>query len=408
MPSIVIIGAGHAGVQVAVSLREMSCHADILLLNDETHEPYQRPPLSKAYLKAGIGREALALRGPKYFADKRIELRSDSKVVKIDRKARRVICASGGEVTYDYLVLAVGARARKPTFEGGELESVLTLRSLSDAERLRSSLAGASECVVIGGGFIGLEFAATAALMGKAVTVVEASPRVMARAVSPIVSEFFAEAHERFGAVIRTSVTVETIRGDNGRVRCVHLSDGTVLPADLALLGIGVEAEDDLARQCGLDCRDGVLVDTSMRTSDPFIFAAGDCVRYPNVWSGSFDRLESIQNAVDQAKTIARCLSGQGTTYDALPWFWSDQGDLKLQIAGLLRNCDEYVVRGDRASRSFSVFAFSGENLCAVESINRGGDHMAGRLLLANRIPLSRQEVADPAFDLKARVTHRS
>lgn len=399
---VVIVGAGHAGVQCAASLREEGYAGPVLLIGDETHWPYQRPPLSKAFLKRTASRESLALRGQSFFAEQSVGTRFGDKVLRIDRTAKHVLFASGDAQPYAHLVLATGARARPAPFAGADLKNVFALRNFDDANILREALEGAKDVVVVGAGFIGLEFAATAALGGKSVTVIEAAPRVMGRAVSPPLSRFFAAAHRAFGITLHTTTLVSAIEGFDGRARGVVLSDGTKLAADLVVVGIGVLAEDALAHDCALDCGDGILVDAQLRTSDPDISAIGDCAYHPSVWSGGLTRLESVQNATDGARIVAKRLAGGAADYNALPWFWSDQGDLKLQIAGLLRDADTFVTRGEPDSRAFSIFAFAGETLRAVESVNRGGDHMAARRILVERKVLTQTQAADQGFDIKA------
>jgi 3-phenylpropionate/trans-cinnamate dioxygenase ferredoxin reductase subunit len=405
--SVVIIGAGHAGVQLAASLREARYDGDIILVCDEPHTPYQRPPLSKTYLKETATQETLALRGPAHYERQRITLVLGDPVVSVDRRARTIACASGQTFAFGHCVFATGSRARPASFQGADLAGVFTLRNLDHANQLRSALADGKTMVVIGAGFIGLEFAATVSAAGKSVTIVEVAPRVMGRAVSPPTSDFFADAHRAFGARLLTNAAVAGIEGCNGRVRAVRLTNGTQLPAEVVLLGIGVLAEDRLAREAGLLCGDGIVVDSKLRTSDANVSAIGDCCVHPNVWQGGAIRLESVQNATDQARVLAKRLTGDARDYDALPWFWSDQGDLKLQIAGLLRDADTFVVRGHRQQRAFSVFAFAGGKLRAVESINRAGEHMAARRIIGEHLPLSPAEAADSAFDLKARAMRR-
>ena len=404
---IVIVGAGHAGVQCAASLREEGFSGPLLLADAADHAPYQRPPLSKAFLKRTVTRDQLALRGPAFFADQKIETRFGDAVAHIDRADRIVHFASGAHRHYAHLVLATGARSRVAPFPGAALAGVFTLRDLDDAVKLREAFDSAKTIVVVGAGFIGLEFAATAALGGKHVTVVEAAPRVMGRAVSPPLSRFFAEAHAVFGATVLTHTTVAAIEGDGIRATGVTLGDGSRLPAELVVVGIGVLSEDRLAHACDLACGDGISVDGSLTTSDPHISAIGDCAWHPNSWAGGMTRLECVQNAADGARVVAKRLAGKTATYDTLPWFWSDQGDLKLQIAGLLRDADTFVLRGDPGARAFSVFAYCGQTLRAVESVNRGGDHMAARRIIADARPLTPDEASDPAFDLKALATGR-
>ncbi|MEI2734147.1 MAG: FAD-dependent oxidoreductase [Rhodoblastus sp.] len=400
---IVIVGAGHGGVQAAASLREEGYAGPITLVSDDAHAPYQRPPLSKAFIKGEATAESLILRGPAYYPEKQIDLRLGERVSEIDRAARIVRLGSGGSLAYEHLILATGALPRPASFAGVELEGVLALRDMDDAARLKAKLEVATHVVVIGAGFIGLEFAATAAIKGKDVQVVEVAPRVMGRAVSPIISDFYAGAHRDFGVKLHLGAGVTSIEGESGRATAVHLSDGRRLPADLVLVGIGILADERLAAAAGLAVDNGIVVDEAMTTSDPHISAIGDCCAHPNVYAGGRFRLESVQNATDQARVTARKLTGKEARYDALPWFWSDQGDLKLQIAGLNLGCDRFVTRGDTASRSFSVFGFCAGRLRVVESVNRAADHMIARRLIASGVALSPEEAGDAAFDLKGR-----
>ncbi len=400
---IVIVGAGHGGVQAAASLREEGYAGPIALVSDDPNAPYQRPPLSKAFIKGEATAESLILRGPTFYGEKRIDLRLGEIVIEIDRAGRVVRLASGARLAYDHLILATGALPRPAAFAGVELEGVLALRDMNDAARLKARLESAAHVVVIGAGFIGLEFAATAAAKGAEVQVVEIAPRVMGRAVSQTISDFYADAHRGFGVKLHLGAGVASIEGAAGRVTAVHLSDGRRFPADLALVGIGILANESLASAAGLVVDNGVVVDEALTTSDPHISAIGDCCAHPNVYAGRRFRLESVQNATDQARVVARKLTGKPARYDALPWFWSDQGDLKLQIAGLNMDCDTFVTRGDPSIRSFSVFGFSGGKLRVVESVNRAADHMIARRLIGSGAALSPGEAADPGFDLKAR-----
>ena len=400
---IIIVGAGHGGVQAAASLREEGYEGPIALVSDDPHAPYQRPPLSKAYMKGEATADSLILRGPAFYPEKGIDLMLGARVVEIDRGAKRVKFASGETLDYGHLILATGADPRPAPFAGAELEGVLALRDMNDAERLKQRLAAARHVVVVGAGFIGLEFAATAAAKGCDVQVVEIAPRVMGRAVSKALSDFYAEAHRAFGVHLHLGVGVAAIEGEGGKATAVRLSDGRRLPADLVLVGIGILAAEKLAAAAGLAVDNGVVVDAAMTTSDPDISAVGDCAAHPNVFAGRRIRLESVQNASDQARTVARKLTGKPAHYDALPWFWSDQGDLKLQIAGLIDGCDVFVTRGDPGARSFSVFGFAAGKLKVVESVNRAADHMIARRLIASAVALTPEEAADPAVDIKAR-----
>lgn len=397
---VVIIGAGHAGVQAAASLREDRYAGGIVLLSGESDLPYQRPPLSKAYLAGEMDAKGLPLRAEAFYRNEKIDLRLGARATRIDRAAYRVELADGSAIDYGHLIVATGARPRRFDIPGIGLPGVLGLRNLADAAELKHRLAPGLKLVVIGAGFIGLEVAATAAKLGAEVTVVEIA-RPMGRAVSPILSDFYAEAHRAFGVRLLLGVGVAAIEGTD-KAEAVALADGAIIPADLVLVGVGVEAEDALARAAGLECRNGVVVDAFLVTSDPAISAIGDCAAFPHAALGCMTRLESIENAVDQAKCVAARLAGKAAPYDALAWFWSDQGDLKLLIAGLSHGVDRWAARGDPATRAFSTFGFRNGKLAAVESVNRPGDHAAARRILAAGKMLTLEQAADPAFDLRA------
>jgi 3-phenylpropionate/trans-cinnamate dioxygenase ferredoxin reductase subunit len=398
--SAVIVGAGHAGVQTAASLRDEGYEGDVVLLSDEKELPYQRPPLSKAFLKGEMDLHGLPLRAEAFYRDQRIDLRLGARATRIDRAARRVMLSDGSSVAYGHLILATGARQRCLDIPGVDLPGVYALRTIADAIALRERIVSGLKIVVIGAGFIGLEVAATAAKLGAETAVVEIA-RPMGRAVSRVLSKFYAEAHEGFGARLFLGVGVAAIKGMD-RAEAVALTDGEVVPAGLVLVGVGVAAEDALAREAGLECANGVVVDAHLVTSDPAISAIGDCAAFPNATLGYMTRLESIQNAVDQAKRVAARLTGKPEPYNALAWFWSDQGDLKLMIAGLAHDVDEWVVRGDPKTRTFSIFGFRGGKLSVVESVNRAGDHAAAKRILAAGKTLTPGQAADPAFDLRA------
>ncbi len=398
--SVVIVGAGHAGVQAAASLREERFAGEIVLLSDEPDLPYQRPPLSKAFLKGELDRQGLPLRAEAFYRDQRIDLRLGARVTRVDRRAREVELADGTEIAYGHLILATGARQRRLEAPGVDLPGVYALRNIADAAALRQRIRPGVRIVVIGAGFIGLEVAATAARLGADTTIVEIA-RPMGRAVSPILSDFYAKAHQAFGARLFLGVGVTAIKGSD-RAEAVALTDGEVLPADLVLVGVGVVAEDSLAREAGLTCANGVVVDAHLTTSDPDVSAIGDCAAFPNAALGYVTRLESIQNAVDQAKRVAARIVGRPEPYSALAWFWSDQGDLKLMIAGLSHDVDHWTVRGDPSTGAFSTFGFRNGALAVVESVNRAGDHAAAKRILAAGKPVTPEQAADPAFDLKA------
>jgi 3-phenylpropionate/trans-cinnamate dioxygenase ferredoxin reductase component len=399
--TVLIVGAGHAGFQVAASLREEGFEGAVRLLSAEPHLPYQRPPLSKAFLKGAMEADGLPLRAAQFYLDKQVDLLLGADAIRIDRKARRVELASGRLLDYGHLVLATGAKQRPLEVPGINLEGVLVLRDLADARTLRERLGAARRIVVVGAGFIGLEIAATAAGLGGEVTVVEVGARPLGRAVSPATSAFFLEAHKAFGARILLDVGVAALHGRDGAVSAVELLDGAFLPADLAIIGIGILPEDGLARQSGLACDNGVIVNEHLETSDPLISAVGDCALFPSRFVGFPVRLESVQNAVDQARCVARRIVGKPEPYAALPWFWSDQGDLKLQIVGLSHGCDQWVVRGDPQARSFAVFGFRSGELAAVETVNRPGDHMAARRIIGAKLPLSATQAGNLEFDIR-------
>ena len=398
---VLIVGAGHAGVQVAASLRQHGFAGRVVLFNDEAHLPYQRPPLSKAYLK-GEGRpDSLMFRPDKFYRDQNIELTAD-RAVSIDRAARRLRLASGSALEYGHLVLATGARNRLLDIPNAGLADVRYLRTLDESEALRTRIASSRRVVVIGAGFIGLEFAATARAKGLEVDVVELGARVMARAVTAEISEYFQARHTAAGIRIHLGVQATAIEGEGGGVTGVSLSDGRHIPADLVVVGVGVLPNVELAGEAGLPVASGVIVDAQLLTSDPDISAIGDCALFASPRFGGSLRLESVQNATDQARCVAARLTGDAKDYDGLPWFWSDQGDDKLQIAGLTTGYDQVVVRGDPGQRSFSAFCYRSGHLVGVESVNRASDHVFGRRILAVSRSIAPEQAADLSFDLKA------
>jgi 3-phenylpropionate/trans-cinnamate dioxygenase ferredoxin reductase subunit len=402
--TVVIVGAGHAGFQFAASLRQHGFKERLCLINDEAHLPYQRPPLSKAYLKGGGAPDSLMFRPDKFYRDQNIELIGD-RAVSIDRAAHRLLLASGSSLDYGHLVLATGARNRLLDIPNASLKDVRYLRTLDESEALRQRVAASRHVVVIGAGFIGLEFAATARIKGLEVDVVELGARIMARAVTAEISDYFQERHTAAGIRIHLGVQATSIESDGANVAGVSLSDGRHLPADLVVVGVGVLPNVELAAQAGLPVGAGIIVNEQLLTTDPDISAIGDCALFASPRFGGSLRLESVQNATDQARCVAARLTGDAKTYDGLPWFWSDQGDDKLQIAGLTTGYDRVVVRGDRGQRSFSAFCYKSGQLVGIESINRAGDHMFGRRLLAMNRSIEPEQAEDPGFDLKAALT---
>src|SRR6266700_1510485 len=360
--AVVIVGAGHAGFQLAASLRQAGFKEPVFLINDEAHLPYQRPPLSKAYLKGSAGPDSLMFRPDKFYRDQTIELIHD-RVTSIDRAARKVTLASGAALDYGHLVLATGARNRLLDIPNANLSDVRYLRILDDSEALRPLLASRKRVVVIGAGFIGLEFAATARIKGLEVDVIELGPRVMARAVTVEVSEYFQKQHSAAGIRILLGVQATSIESDGKTVTGVSLSDSRHLPADMVVVGVGVLPNVELAAEAGLSAASGIIVNEHLLTSDPDISAIGDCALFESARFGGSLRLESVQNATDHARCVAARLTGDAKPYDGQPLFWSDQGDDKLQIAGLTTGYDRVVLRGDPARKAFSAFCYKGDKL---------------------------------------------
>lgn len=402
-----IVGTGQAGFQTAASLRSEGYAEPITLIGEEPHIPYNRPPLSKGFVLGTQDAEGIELRPVNFYKTHQINLLCGERVVGISRAEKQIEIASGGNLSYDSLVLAVGASNRRLSVPGGDLEGVLYLRSLAEAIFIKKRIEESQRIVVIGGGFIGLELAAVAGALGKSVTVIEALPRVMARVVAPIISEFFHELHTSRGVKILCGATVTEIRGANGHAKEVVLSDGSIHAADLVLVGIGVVPNVELARDAGLVISNGIAVDEYLETADKNIYAIGDCAEFPNAFAGGRVRLESVQNAADQAQCIAKTIAGHRTKYNSLPWFWTDQYEIKLQMAGISAGHDRVVTRGNAEARKLSVFYFRNGKLIAVDSINRPVDHMIGRKLIASGARLTPEECADESVDLKRIPTDR-
>ena len=401
---IVIIGAGQAGVQTAESLRAGGYAGRITLLGDEPHGPYHRPPLSKAWLAGEMDGAQLVMRAPEMLARKNIELRTEVKVASIDRAAKQVLLADGSALPYDGLVLATGSTPRSLPLPGGDAAGVHALRSRGDADAISARLALCQEqqrpVVVIGGGFIGLEVAATARKKGLAVTVLEAAPRLLGRVLAPALSDWYAALHRSHGVELVFDARIEALEtAADGSVSGVRLADGRLLPAGLVVVGIGVNANDGLAQAAGLECERGIVVDACCRSSDPAIVAAGDCTAR-RLADGSLIRLESVQNATEQGKSAAAALLGQERPFTATPWFWSDQYDKKLQMAGLSGGAEQWAVRGDMTGTSFSIYHFRADKLIAVDSVNAAKDHLQARKLLDAGISPTPEQAADLGFDL--------
>ncbi len=380
---VVVVGGGQAGAQVVISLRQWGFEGDVTVLAEEPVLPYQRPPLSKAYMKGDFPEARLFMKQADWYRDNDIDVRVNTRAEAIDRNARQVIVAGADPVPYDALVLATGSRPRRLDVPGVDLDGVFDLRSLADADRVRPRMVAGKRIVIVGAGYIGLEAAAVARQMGLDVTVLERAPRVLERVTSPMMSEFYEQVHRSEGVDIRTSAHLDRFIGEDGRVVAAQLADGTELPADLVLVGIGIVPNDRLALEAGLACDDGIVVDRDTRTDDPRIFAAGDCTRRPLVHYGRNARLESVHNAIEQGRLAAAAILQRERPPEEAPWFWSDQYDVKLQIAGLAEGFDEQVVRGDPQARKFAVFYLKEGRLIAVDAIKSPAEFLASKKLIA-------------------------
>jgi len=396
---VVVVGAGHGGVEAAAALRQRGFDRQITLVSAETDLPYQRPPLSKEYIKRPGN--PLMLRPQQFFDDNAVTLMLGVRAVSIDRAGRTVQLSTGESLSYDHLVLATGARNRKPPLPGLDHPAIVELRTLADANRIVGAIGGWKHVCVIGGGFIGLEAAGLLATMGIAVDVVEMAPRLMQRAVSPTISEWFLGFHRSRGNRVHLSTVVKAVehRSDGATV---VLDTGERIECDAVILAAGVMPNAELAEAAGLKVENGIVVDGFLVTSDPAISAIGDCAYYPSRHLPGMVRLESVQNATDQGRAVAAWLMGEAAPYDALPWFWSIQGEARLQIAGLSKPGLEEVLRGDPASGKFSVFLYEGERLACVESVNAPGDHMAARRIIAAGTRVDPDMAADTSVELKS------
>jgi 3-phenylpropionate/trans-cinnamate dioxygenase ferredoxin reductase subunit len=398
---LIIVGAGQAAAQAIQSLRHEGFDGEITLVGSEPRLPYQRPPLSKKYLAGELPRERLALRPESFYRDKHVNLELGTAVERLEPSARRLVLSDGRSLGYDRLMLTTGSRVRPLHLPGADLEGVHYLRTMDDVDAIAAEFAPGRRLVLVGAGYIGLEVAAVAKRCGLEVTVLEAAERVMGRVVSAPVSEIYQRYHMDAGVEIHCRAAVAAFNGRK-RVEAVETSNGSRHACDFAIVGVGVVPNVELAEAAGLPCDDGILVDEYARTADPNILAAGDCTNHPHPLLGYRVRLESVQNAIEQAKAAASNLIGSPKPYDTVPWFWSDQYQLKLQIAGLSRGYDDIAIRGIPEEHSFSAFYLSGGCLIAVDSINSPRDFMFGKKLIAARFCTSAAELTDPATDLGA------
>jgi 3-phenylpropionate/trans-cinnamate dioxygenase ferredoxin reductase subunit len=399
--AIVIVGGGHAGAQLCAALAGAGLGARVHLVCEEPELPYQRPPLSKAFLKHA-DEALLPQRAEAWYAQAGITLHRGDPALAIDRARRQVQLRSGRQLPYAWLVLATGARARTlPALAGAEAGNVFALRSAADALRLRDAIATHARLTVIGGGFIGLEIAATARGLGKSVSVLESAPRLLMRSLSPTVSAHVLKTHREAGTQVELGVAVGGFELAGGRVQALRV-DGVRREVDLLVLGVGAVPAQDLAAAAGLDCDNGIVVDEAFRSSDPRILAIGDCASFPEPTRGRRLRLESVQNAADQARAALHTLAGQPMPYRALPWFWSDQGGLRLQMAGLLPPEASCHLRPGATPASFSVLHYEGAQLACVESVNAPLDHLAARKLIESGSRIEPALACDPALPLKS------
>ena len=397
----VIIGAGHAGGTVAALLRQYAYTAPITVVGEEPLAPYQRPPLSKAWLKGEADADSLALRPDSFYAENHIDLILNVKATAIDRAAKTVGLSDGRSLAYDTLIIATGARARTLPLPGADLRGVLTLRSAADAEALKALLGPGKRLAVIGGGYIGLEAAASALALGGSAVVIEREARILARVSCPEISTFFTDYHKAKGVDFVVGADVEALQGQNGAVTGVRLADGTVIACDAALIGVGAPPNEELAKAAGLACDGGIVVDETARTADPAVFAIGDVTKRPLPRYDRAFRLESVANALEQARQAACAITGRGAPTSEVTWNWSDQYDLKYQFAGLPFDVDSHLVRGDVAGAKFAVFHLKGDVIQAVEAVNAPAEFMAGRRLIGERRPISRERLADTAISMK-------
>ncbi len=398
---IVIVGAGQAGGEAAQRLRTAGFAGELTLIGEEPWAPYQRPPLSKKYLAGDIEARHLLLRPPELLEEERIAFLPATRAVWIDRGNKRLRLEGGRELGYDALILATGARARRLTLPGADLPGVHVVRTIDDIDAMRPGFVAGARLVVIGAGYIGLEAAAVARKLGLDVLVLEAAARPLARVTGPDLAGFLMDEHIAHGVRFALGAQAAVIKGD-ARVRAVGFADGTEQPADLVITGIGINPECGLATQAGLDVADGIVVDEAMRTSDPAIYAIGDCARRPLLhYPGRAQRLESVHNAIEGAKLAAAAMLGQAPPKPEAPWFWSDQYDLKLQIAGLSQGHDRVIQRGAMKDRSFALIYYAGARLIAVDAINRPAEYLGVKKLIEKGVSPAPDVLADPATVMK-------
>ena len=398
---IVIIGGGQAGAQAVQSLRLFGYEGAITLVGDEAALPYQRPPLSKAYMKGEMAEDRLYFKPAAWYEDNNVETLLSQSVLRIDRSAREVHLEHGGKLPYDALIIATGSRPRILPVEGADLENVFDLRDIADVEHIQPKMIDGRKLVIVGAGYIGLEAAAVARQLGLEVTVLEMADRVLARVTSPVISEFYQDLHREHGVDIRVGARLEKLKGADGKVTHAVLAGGEEIEADMVLAGIGILPNIELAADAGLPCRDGIIVDEDARTSDPRVFAAGDCTVRPLSHYARTGRLESVHNAIEQGKLAAAAIMGKPRPALDCPWFWSDQYDIKLQIAGLSQGHDEVVVRGDRDAKKFAAFYLKNGRLIAVDAVNSPPEFIASKKLIMNGAVIAADRLSDTSTSMK-------
>ncbi len=398
--TVVIIGAGHAAGQAVASLRQEKFEGNIVVVGEESVVPYQRPPLSKKFLAGEIGLDRVLFKPVEFYAKADADMILDTVVEKIDTAAHKVHLEEGRTLDYSKLIITTGGRVRKLTCPGADLPGVHYLRTIADVEAIRADFSPGAKLVIVGGGYIGLEVAAVAVKHGIDVTVLEMAPTVLGRVTCKEVAHFFERVHGEEGVKILTNTALESIEGD-GKVSGIKTGNGDIIPADFVIAGIGILPNMELAADAGIECGNGIVVDDLCQTSDPDVYAAGDCTFHPNPIYQTSLRLESVHNALEQAKTAAAAICGKQKPYGQVPWFWSDQYDLKLQIAGLSQGFDQVVIRGDISSRSFAAFYLKDGKMIAVDAVNRAPEFMMSRMLLQKGTTVSAERLADESIDMK-------
>jgi len=397
---VVIAGAGHAAGQLIASLKQQKFAGQIILIGDEAYLPYQRPPLSKKFLSGDIPAERLSVKPEAFYDDPQIELRLNTTATSIDRDKQHVLIENGETIAYDKLILALGSRARKLDIDGADLAGIHYLRTIEDVDAIRKDAEAGKKAVIVGGGYIGLEVAAVLRQQGLAVTVVEMAERVMSRVVSPEISDFYQIQHTEHGVKLRLGTGVAAFRG-NKRVEAIETPDGELIAADFVVVGVGILPNTELAMSADLAVDNGIVVDERCQTIDANIYAVGDCTNHPNAIYNQNLRLESVHNALEQAKTAVNNICGKESQYTEVPWFWSDQYDLKLQIAGLSTGYNDTIIRGNPADRSFACLYLKDGRLIATDSINSPKEFVQSKALIAAHAMIDRNRATDTELSLQ-------